>query len=333
MIYTRYLYDKKDVEFSLLLSLLDKNTDETLFWGLELFYSGFKDELIMLIWRYYYELYAPFYINLEAHMLKYTKVWMENRLDDTYIATMLTNLSQRDACIDFYMMYRNSIESPKCLYEIFENIDRSNTADDIYCIATNAAIDLGLFKTRSNNALQNVKSIFETIQLPLKTLKSSMKSRLITGIFQMDENNHYDPKFYIIIKDCDISKYKTKPLIRLKGWKILLRECIYTIRMKPHTQDKNINQYDNWLYCASKTPIWKKRIVRYNGVVDETNQNIMFNNVDDEEEFFNMYNYEPDEQNKETQNKWLGLRPYESWSQIYEKHKCGPYNEWLSGNQ
>ena len=46
MIYTRCLYDKKAVEFSLLIALLDRNREEALFWTYELYHSGFKEETI-----------------------------------------------------------------------------------------------------------------------------------------------------------------------------------------------------------------------------------------------------------------------------------------------
>jgi len=327
MIYTRYLYDKRCVEFSLFICLLNKDKDEALFWGLELFHSGFKDELIGLIWRYYYELYAPFYINLEQHILKYTKLWMENRLDDTLISTILTNLCSRDASVDFYIMYKKSIPSPSCLTDTFNNIDNSNNIDEIYNIAKDTIHNLKLFTTRRKNSLDNINLVFETIPLlSIKLYKSAIKSRLITGLFLLNKENKYDPKFYIISKECEISQYKTKPIINMKGRKIPLRECCYSLHLKPNTEEKNIRDYDNWLYCASKTPIWKKRIVRYGGIVNET---VYFENTENEDKFFNMYDYEPDEQSTQTQNKWLGVRTYKSWDDIYQKYTCEPYNEWL----
>ena len=329
MIYTRYLYDKNCVEYSLFVSLLNHNKEEALFWGLELFYSGFKDELIALIWRYYYELYAPFYINLETHILKYTKLWMENRLDDVSIATILNNLCERDACVDFYIMYKNGIVCPNCLSDTFGDIDRSNNKDEIFKIAKNAVSKLKLFKTRGKNALNNINLIFETVSLPIKTYKSAMKSRLITGLFLLNKDYKYDPKFYIILKSCDIVKYKTKPLIQFKGWKIPPRECVYTLHLKPSTPEKNIGQYDDWLYYASKAPLWEKRIIRHKGTIDQVTKKITFESVENEEEFFNIYNYEPDEQTMQTQSKWFGVRTYDSWDHIYEKHKCEPYNDWI----
>ena len=329
MIYTRYLYDKSCVEYSLFVSLLNQNKEEALFWGLELFHSGFKDQLITLIWRYYYELYAPFYINLEKHILKYTKLWMDNRLDDACIATIIYNLCERDACVDFYIMFKNGINCPYSLTDAFGDIDRSNNKDEIFNIANNAVTELKLFKTRSKNALNNINLVFETVSLPIKTYKSAMKSRLITGLFLLNKDNKFDPKFYIQLKSCDILKYKTKPHIQLKGRKIPLRECVYTVHLKPSTPEKIIGHYDDWLYYASQTPLWEKRIKRHKGTIDRVNKIVTFENVVCEEEFFNIYNYEPDEQATQTQNKWFGVRTYDSWDHIYEKHKCEPYNDWI----
>ena len=39
--FTRYLYIKQDVETGLILSLLDKDKERSLFWAYELFHSGF----------------------------------------------------------------------------------------------------------------------------------------------------------------------------------------------------------------------------------------------------------------------------------------------------
>jgi len=308
---------------------LNQNKEEALFWGLELFHSGFKDELIALLWRYYYELYAPFYINLEKHILKCTKLWMDNRLNDTCIATIINNFCKRDACVDFYIMFKNGINCPNCLTVAFGDIDRSNNKDEIFNIANNAVTELKLFKTRSKNALNNVNLVFESVSLPIKTYKSAMKSRLITGLFLLNKDNKCDPKFYIILESCDIVKYKTKPHIQLKGRKIPLRECLYTLHLKPSTPEKMIGHYDEWLYYASKAPLWEKRINRHKGTIDNVNKTVTFENVDTEEEFFNIYNYEPDEQTRQTQSKWFGVRTYDSWDHIYEKHKCEPYNDWI----
>ena len=47
LVFTRYLYVKDEVRISLLVSILNKS-DDAIFWAYELFYSGFKTELLNL---------------------------------------------------------------------------------------------------------------------------------------------------------------------------------------------------------------------------------------------------------------------------------------------
>ena len=50
ILFTRYLYNKTEVKQSLFISRLQRNLDEAMFWAYELYYSGFKKELINLLW-------------------------------------------------------------------------------------------------------------------------------------------------------------------------------------------------------------------------------------------------------------------------------------------
>lgn len=45
-IFTRYLYVKQDVFWTLVMSIVTNHIDEALFWGYELYYSGFRKELL-----------------------------------------------------------------------------------------------------------------------------------------------------------------------------------------------------------------------------------------------------------------------------------------------
>ena len=41
---TRYLYSRIEVKQSLFVSLLQRDVEQALFWGYELYYSGFQEE-------------------------------------------------------------------------------------------------------------------------------------------------------------------------------------------------------------------------------------------------------------------------------------------------
>jgi hypothetical protein len=53
MVFTRYLYEKEEVKYSLLFALLVRQRDEALFWAYELYFSGLEEDLIEWIQQIY----------------------------------------------------------------------------------------------------------------------------------------------------------------------------------------------------------------------------------------------------------------------------------------
>jgi hypothetical protein len=83
----------------------------------------------------------------------------------------------------------------------------------------------------------------------------------------------------------------------------------------------------HWLYYASKTPLWRKRIQDFKGVVCYEEKKVIFKEDEDDEllqAFYDNYGYEPDEQKKEVQNKCIGNKSNggnKTWFSIYQE--CG----------
>ena len=67
--FTRYLYEKEEVKLSLILCILNKK-EEAIFWAYELYYSGFKSDLINLFWTIYYDFYYTSNPSFEKYLLK-----------------------------------------------------------------------------------------------------------------------------------------------------------------------------------------------------------------------------------------------------------------------
>ena len=195
MVFTRYLYNKEQVEFSLLAAIQEKKREESLFWAYELYHSGFTNEVSALVAE---QVSCP---KLRAYFEK------------------LPDL-ESDALI---------------VGTIIENLLNKNT------------------------------------------------------------------KIRIKLKPEDIDRYKTKPVIELKGWKIPKRECRYKLRTKPGSDPIT---YDNWLYEASLSPIWQKRIEKYGGTVCHESKTVNFDDENNEEKFYNWHNFEPDEQPLSVQENW-----------------------------
>ena len=110
----------------------------------------------------------------------------------------------------------------------------------------------------------------------------------------------------IAMRECDMKQYKTKPVIEGKSWKIPRRACVYPLRLNPALEPVSREIYDNWIFWASFSPIWKARIDKHHGTIQEETQEILFEDEDDFESFHNWHDYEPDEQPREVWNHLCG---------------------------
>jgi hypothetical protein len=111
---------------------------------------------------------------------------------------------------------------------------------------------------------------------------------------------------YVVYNDADIQKYKNRPLVVNKSWKIPSRVCLFHCFREPGSPELNLDEYGNWLFYASGSPLWKSRIQKYYGIVDLEEKMVRFSDEDSEESFYNLYDLEPDEQPLSVQNKWFG---------------------------
>lgn len=121
LVFTRYLYVKDEVCISLLVSILNKS-DDAIFWAYELFYSGFKTELLKLIWKIYYDFFATLNPTFEQYLLKkHKELLVENKEDnnednnedkdkDKLISSLIQDLLFRPFNTDVFLL-RNAVEN------------------------------------------------------------------------------------------------------------------------------------------------------------------------------------------------------------------------------
>ena len=93
------------------------------------------------------------------------------------------------------------------------------------------------------------------------------------------------PKLYKLLRT--VCKYTSH-----KGWTHVFG-CIYK---DMDSKEILLKQRDNWLYYASFTPLWEKRIMQHNGEIDYDKKEVKFNDDDDFENFYELYVYDVDEQ-------------------------------------
>ncbi len=102
LILTRYLYIKDEVEIALLSSILNKSND-AIYWGYELYHSGFHVRFFELIWQIYYEFFAILNPSLEAYFLRKYSDWV-NTKQDLYVSLFIENLLIRSYNLDVFLI-------------------------------------------------------------------------------------------------------------------------------------------------------------------------------------------------------------------------------------
>jgi hypothetical protein len=97
LIFTRYLYSLDDVKHSLFIAILNKNSDEALFWLFEIYYSGFVGDAFRLVMNIYTEVFSFDNPDLAKPFHRIMKTYEDSQLDmdvdDNGVASIDTNAS------------------------------------------------------------------------------------------------------------------------------------------------------------------------------------------------------------------------------------------------
>lgn len=183
IIFTRYLYIKEEVEYSLLLSLLNKS-DDALFWGYELYYSGFEEDLIYLLLKIYYDFYSSLNPTFEGYLIKKINDFIEtndeyksqskNEENESYIkvkiiGSIINNLLLRNFnCDIFYLriMNNNNLLTKYLRNENTEN----NLTSNIYDLINDEMININS---------EEIKIEYDLIDVLIKEKKIILLAYLI----------------------------------------------------------------------------------------------------------------------------------------------------------
>lgn len=337
MIFTRYLYEKSRVEYSLLLALLDRDENQALFWTYELYFSGFRRETFALLWKYYFLLYAPFYVRFEKYLKNITNQWLYHQDDHTIIGSFVVNMVIKEPCVDFYFMYymREICDYPRIMAPFLEEIKNSDPFEyrGIYIDFIDANPPLEKRMAVTERICDVLCSTMNLLVFDDELKKMAVISRMMSHLFLLDPNNHIDSKMFIDIEPYDIKPYLHKAIIVGKSWKTPVKKCMYQQSIAPNMNYVSIFQLQNWIYFGWNSPVWNRRILSFEGEIDHVKKRVVFDDEDKEEKFHNLYDLEPDEQNRDILERWYGRRPFHSWIEIYDRYKSSILHKWLDDHQ
>jgi hypothetical protein len=352
LIFTRYLYVKDEVIVALLVSILNKS-DDAIYWAYELYHSGFKQEFFNLIWKIYYDFFATLNPAFETYLLKTYKNWLKINTD-TIVSSFISNLLCRPFNTDVFML-RNICEN----FEVEINYN-NGTTDYLhnleYWILNNDYRSLSQWFLNENKQItceivyEQCLNIFEKHYKLTKTTKSLLKefsavsilnikseiillSKIMT-LFSYKNNLKRGKSLYVSIDEQEIVQYETllsTAETQLKHYNILKYACICGIddlkhlslfKLKRHKHNLRKEYYYNWLYHAAFSPLWIHRLTQFNGHQDFIKKQVIFNDEDLEQSFYDNYGYEPDEQSLTTQNKnIMEIQKEHNWHWFYKSYK------------
>jgi hypothetical protein len=165
IIFTRYLYVKRQVLNSLFISILEHNRDESLFWGYELYYSGFQQEVIEFLLTIYIDIFSSCCNeNFTKFYKKLYENWQLDNTKDYILGVMIWNLCIRKYNINKFMEEFLGVkcsEKPAFINKTFRitmmNIDNYKTHKHIYQKGRFVLKERGKYKIRDNvNELFNI---------------------------------------------------------------------------------------------------------------------------------------------------------------------------------
>ena len=323
--FTRYLYLKDEVEFALIIAMMNK-TQDSLFWAYELYYSGLIKELVSILFIIYYDFYATLNPGFEAYILKKCKT-----PTPLTVAQIINNLLIRPSNLDVFMLRREV-----AVYELEEVskaeigqlfIDKNYTQIAKYVLEDCRDIpDLITQTIAYFTKMLKTSVMMATIKLCNKPHALLAK---IMHYYSVMNNNKMGKNLYLTVQESDIVMYETIT-DEVPSYKVLQTACLYGIDDHQYLslfdlqRNKLVSHqvlqecyHRHWLYYASSTPVWYGRIIAFNGKIDHANKTVTFpdeeridRDTTDFEDFHNLYDYEPDEQKQETQDKNIrGLHP------------------------
>ena len=317
--FTRYLYIKQDVETALIGSLLNKDKDLALFWAFELFHSGFTQGALLVLWNAYYGFYATESPAMEAYMKK-----REATMDpEEFIVTFVSNLVIRPSNTDVFFLsgaaQKTEEDDDYVEWDLTKRLEEKN-----YEAIAHALVSMSKEKSKLTKAKKQLSTYFESKGMKRPTFAVTcdhvapsliLIARTMTYYAQLAKSTNEKKKnLYVVAGEGTSSEFRTievnypdeKPP---KLFPKLAKHSpetngILSVFMPSHSNETLDTYRGKWIIDAyHTTPIWRKRVEEYGGKYSKDDGDIVWDNVDNEEEFWERYYYDTDEQPMEIQRK------------------------------
>ena len=323
---TRFLYMGDEVIVTFMECLLKRNElRECYFWISEYYYSGLQANTWQLLWQIFYDFYAIKYPKLEGCINKEYMKWKKRK---TIVPIMnITSLFFERTGQPYVFLARHAQPHPfhnvisppwlsdfpveyhplllsfhhQCFKGIAYHMEKINTKDmykliiDYFKKIHEMDIGDGHLDTIPYN---NKKHILWCLILHLYFPESKINAEIPVISVAPD-----DIRWVKALNEEEIEPlYRTLPIKRVYAISDTIG-CFKLQRFDSRCPPMKRLLGFYWEYFASYTPLWRKRFRNYQAKRSTKKFEMRFDTDDNLEAFGEKYNYEPDEQSNETQDK------------------------------
>jgi hypothetical protein len=331
--FTRYLYEKEEVELSFLICLFKKDK-ECYYWAYELYHSGFIEDLKNLFLKIYFLYFASLNLSFGVYLLNQLKEISKNK---EVIGKIVANFLCRPFSLDVFLITAQvkyfdveisnvnlsilNIESAHFFLEEALEADLATYLDSFMtCFDVDSSKILKHFIQMKKNCGSYCRQILLSCMFHVLSIKNNKK---------MGRNVNVEIDEEIDIEEFETVNEKRNYRVLEKGRKYEIDKNDYMniFKLKRDEWDIKVGQFYCWEFYSKETPFWKEKM---KNVVDfQVNHWRVETIIDDEDDFEEFYSkgYEPDEQKKEVQIKAIKeLKKEKTWIDfVKEFNKNGVY--------
>ena len=319
---SKHLYIVDDIKWSFVDAIMKKRIKESLFWIVEYYNSGYKEETWRLLWVVYDCFYYTQNMYYAEKMEKMYKKWSKenslsiiigivykfykiNKYDFTFfnIVVRFCKYKRVNGVVDDKL--RNELRMHKS--HLFNKLILSLQAGHFrnvwffvnYNLEKSLKVIQAFYKANIDFKHTNVHDI--KMQIMEYVYMQNMKCRKKKKQFTIRVPHKLKAYIAELVKP-----YNGKPYSMLKERRLYEIPdsigCFHLERNNYSMEEIRDNYFYNWECCANKSKYWRTIFEHWAIEFDENKQPIFIND-DIHEKFYEKYNLEPDEQSNETHNK------------------------------
>tara|TARA_Y100001970_G_C14214173_1_gene848677 strand:- start:1514 stop:2551 length:1038 start_codon:yes stop_codon:yes gene_type:complete len=340
---SKHLYIVDDLKWSFIDAIMNKRIEESLFWIVEYYKSGYQEETWQLLWVVYSSFYFTNNTYYSKKMHKMYKKWQKNNNLDIIIGIVYKfykmskfdfeffNICRKickytpvEGVVDLNMRNKYKLKKNHLFLKLILSLQKQHFRNVWFFIVFNFDKSLQIIKTYFNSvfSFEHTKVHDIKVQLLMYVYKGCMKSEEKKKQFTIRLPKKLKNYVENIVKDSN-----EEPRNILKNRRLYevpdAIGCFYLNRNKINMKEIKDKYFYHWEYYANKSDYWKN-IFEHWAIEFNEKEEPIFINDDIHDKFYEKYNLEPDEQSLETHNKsikYIETYDVEMWMKTVINYK------------